>query len=158
MACGALAEVRAYFADIGFVFEPRLRVSFMRRVEIQLPEGKKLRVSGCFDGDSGEIELVTWRGRPADERRPWGLQWNRETVSSIAVHEMTHAALWHILAEDRERLSPAWHEFVAYVVQFELMPERTRGEVLARFRDALLSKIPPTSMPSFMRSIPTSSG
>jgi hypothetical protein len=133
VACEALDGVLAYFVEAGYAIEPIVTVSFKEEVwyELDASTGRRIKVSGCFDLRRREIEITRWTIDPATARRPWGLEWNRPIVASILKHEFVHMATTTILAEDHMRLGGAWHEFVAYAVQFALMEPAMRERVLA---------------------------
>lgn len=81
------------------------------------------------------MELVRWSASEP-EQLPWDLSWNREVVLTAAAHELAHAAVQAILGEDAQRLAHPWQEFIACVVQFEVMSEATRAKILERYSGA----------------------
>lgn len=133
VACGALDGVLAYFAEAGYIVVPTVTISFQDEVwfEPEAGGGPRLKVSGCFDMRRATIEITRWKVEPASERRPWGVAWDRPIVASILQHELVHMATTSVLAEHHFRLGGAWHEFVAYAVQFALMEPEMRDRILA---------------------------
>jgi hypothetical protein len=133
VACEALDGVLAYFAGAGYAVDPVVTVSFQEEVwyEIEAGTGRRLKISGCYDLRRRSIEITRWSTDPSTARRPWGLEWDRAIVASILQHEFVHMAATTILGGDQARLGGAWHEFVAYAVQFELMEPAMRQRILA---------------------------
>ncbi|MBK8084183.1 MAG: hypothetical protein IPK28_10305 [Devosia sp.] len=130
VACEAVAGVGSYFDALGLPVEPRLTIEFSDKVEVSIGDGAHLPVSGCYDPEGQRIQIRRWNANLADAPRPWGLPWDRDAASSVAAHEVVHAALWVLLEGDPHRLAPAWHEFVAYAVQLDLMDDDTRERIL----------------------------
>jgi hypothetical protein len=137
VACVALADVLAYFARAGYAVEPEVTVSFQDEVwyEYEGGAGRRVKVSGSYDLRRRTIEITRWTIDPATARRPWGQEWGQPIVASILQHEFVHMAATTILGEGRYRLGGAWHEFVAYAVQFELMDGEMRDAILTAHLD-----------------------
>jgi len=134
VACVALDGVLGYFAAAGYAVEPVVTISFQDEVwyELDASTDSRLQVSGCFDMRLSRIEITRWKIDPATERRPWGIEWDKPIVASILQHELVHMATTAVLGEQHIRLGGAWHEFVAYAVQFALMESSMRDRILAR--------------------------
>lgn len=133
LACTSIALVDGYFDVAGLSYDLKVSIVFRDGVEISLSEGSgKLAVLGSFDGDRNLVELTRWLAREP-QQLPWDLTWSREVLLSTATHEIAHAAIQAILGEDSHRLAHPWQEFIAYVVQFELMNEAMRAQILARY-------------------------
>jgi hypothetical protein len=133
-ACVALDGVLDYFAAAGFAVEPVVTISFQDEVwyDLDASTGRRVKVSGCFDMRRAMIEITRWNIEPATERRPWGVEWGKPIVASILQHELVHMATIAVLGDQQHmRLGGAWHEFVAYAVQFELMEPSMRERILA---------------------------
>lgn len=135
VACRGIALVDAFFEAAGLSYDLQVSIVFRDRVEIALGEGTSLAVLGFYDVDRSLIELVRWSA-PVPEQLPWNLSWSREVVLATATHELAHAAVQAILGEDSQRLALPWQEFIAYVVQFEVMSEASRTQILERYRQA----------------------
>jgi len=133
VACEALDGVLGYFAEAGYTVEPVVTISFQDEVwyDVDADEGRRIKVSGCFDMRRAAIEITRWKVEPAIDRRPWGMAWDRPIVASILQHELIHMATIAVLAEQHARLGKAWHEFVAYAIQFELMAPAMRDRILS---------------------------
>ena len=138
--CAALAEVTAFFAELGLVFEPAFSLSFLEEVFFEF-EGApgapphRVYVLGYYDRSRKAIHLTKSDSALREERRPWGLPWGAELWYSVLQHELVHMAAVEILGCGQRRLCGAWMEFVAYAVQFELMPPAMRDDILARHAD-----------------------
>jgi hypothetical protein len=139
-ACRAIQEVTAYFAAIGFTFEPRATIRFKERVVIALFEYESgrpvagLDVSGFYDAERRLIEVSTASSQFRKGRDPWGIPWGAPAAYSILRHEIAHMAVREILAERyRDRFSKAWLEYIACAVQFALMPVELRDRILAGY-------------------------
>ena len=126
-ACGALADVLAYFGKIGFDFQPILSMKFVA------PRLKPAEGAVSYGHADVRASLVVVYA--SSHRQPWGLPWNKEVRDSFLRHELAHIAVWRILGRDPGRLRREWHEFIAYAVQFQLMNPEMRREVLANFSD-----------------------
>jgi hypothetical protein len=133
VACVALAGVLDYFARAGYAVEPEVTVSFQDEVwyDYEGGAGRRIKISGCYDLRRRAIEITRWTADPVTARRPWGQEWGRPMVASILQHEFVHMAATAVLGDGHYRLGGAWHEFVAYAVQFELMDVAMRNEILA---------------------------
>lgn len=141
VACAALAAVRTYFVGLGHPVDLELEIVFdeQARIVVRDPVTGRTRgmedVSGYFDAEAGRVGLTSaWRGR-AVARRPWGEPWGEPMAVSILQHELTHAATAEVLGSRYRALGSAWHEFVAYTVQFRLMPAPLRMQILRRYSD-----------------------
>jgi hypothetical protein len=136
VACSAIALVDGFFVAAGLSYDLELNVAFRDRVEIMLSEGSgSSAVLGFYDVERNVVELTRWVATEP-EQLPWNLAWSREVVLSTATHEIAHAAVQAILGEDSQRLARPWQEFIAYVVQFEVMSDATRTQILARYSQA----------------------
>lgn len=134
--CQALHEVLGYFYDIGFKFDPVVRVSHRDNVFIDLfgeATDEMMQVSGCYDPVQRSIQITSGDSGRKDERRPWGIKWGEEMAYSILQHEMVHMGVKEVLGEDYKGLDRVWNEFIAYAVQFELMAEDLRAEILENY-------------------------
>ncbi len=133
VACEALEDVIGYFAGIGLAIEPEVRIIFRDEVFVDLPapSARRLKVSGCYDSITRTIQITDWNIAPRAERRPWGLAWDKRIVRSVLEHELVHMAAITILGGRSGQLGGAWHEFIAYAIQFELMDEDMRNAVVA---------------------------
>jgi hypothetical protein len=133
VACEALDGVITYFAEAGYEIEPIVTVSFQEEVwfEFDADTGDRLKVSGYFDLHRQLIGITRWDIDPATARRPWGLEWDPSVVASILQHELVHMAATTIMGDDHIRIGGAWHELIAYAVQFELMEPAMRDRILS---------------------------
>lgn len=136
-ACNALREVTEYFARIGLAVEPAFTLEFRDQVFIDVwdfdnpAKRGKMQVSGVFDASRRSITITSSTSPFREGRKPWKLPWGPEIASSILRHELTHMVLSHVLESRKSRPSRSWLEFIAYSVQFELMPAELRERVLA---------------------------
>uniref|UniRef100_A4WYL8 Uncharacterized protein n=1 Tax=Cereibacter sphaeroides (strain ATCC 17025 / ATH 2.4.3) TaxID=349102 RepID=A4WYL8_CERS5 len=144
-ACDVLAEVTGYFRALGFSLEPEVTVVFADRIEIELPAepsgtepsaAVRAQISGCYDFRQDRVCVVSGHRDLPHDRQPWGLDWSPPVARSILTHELVHAAVSDILGPQTPDLGMVWHEFIAYAVQFHLMPPALRAEVLARHPEA----------------------
>lgn len=125
-SCRALADVVAYFQNIGFNFKPTGSVTFRQNiidVTGRIPIGA---TRGFYDERDSKIVMIR-----SAHSRPWGLRWSPELAASFLRHELVHLAIRRILGDDYRRLRPEWHEFIAYSVQFELMSPSLRNSILS---------------------------
>lgn len=126
LICAGVAGAAAFLSSCGVASTAATRV----RVVDTLPVSCGFKAWGHFDATSDEILL----GRPAAciAYAPEGSFFARLPVQdaymSIAAHEATHALLYaQGLGTDR-RLE---HEYIATVVQMQVLPEALREAVLA---------------------------
>lgn len=127
VVCTALAEVLRYFADAGFEIVPQVTISFVDEIRsTPWPHSPH----GYFDRARSEIVVAR---RAVDQW--WDLDDKEELLGSLH-HELGHFAATAVLGDRSGRLPRAWHEFIAYSVQLELMTPATRDAVLARNSDA----------------------
>ncbi len=138
-ACRALAEVKAYFKDIGFDFEPRATLKFSDQVfiagydrETKEPTGR-FRVSGYFDSGRRIIEVTRGDSKHREDRQPWKLRWSADIAYSILQHEISHMAVFEILGARYPRLSKTWLEYIACAVQFDLMNGELKSRILSGY-------------------------
>ncbi len=126
-ACQALAEVGAYFANMGLGREPEALIRFSDRVFIRLydfdskvPAGE-FQVSGYYDAERKVIEVTSATSTARRNRKPWGLDWDPRVAQSILLHELVHLFSREALGAEYYRVSKPWLEYIATAVQFELM-------------------------------------
>lgn len=146
-ACRALDEVLSWFKRLRHdIKPPQLNIVFGDRVEIDMylhdygPAGEqpagKSDVSGYFNFARKELQITSGRRDIKRERKPWGIAWGRSIAYSILQHELVHAVVASLLGSRYQKLGKAWHEFVAYAVQFDLMDHELKNQVLANYPDA----------------------
>lgn len=156
-ACHALDEVLTYFRKIGLQPVPELTISFQDQVTIEMyahtsdptnkePVGKS-EVSGCYNFRGRELQITSGRRDIQRERKPWGIVWGPSIAYSILEHELVHAIVANMLGGQYQKLSKAWHEFIAYAVQLELMDGEFRSKVLANYPDAAPFQFPESVNP-----------
>jgi hypothetical protein len=156
-ACRALGEVLNYFARIGARPVPQVRISFQDQVYIDMylhtydpaskqPVGEN-EVSGCYNFARRELQVTSGRRDIKRERRPWNIEWSQPIAYSILEHELVHAVLANLLDGSYQRLAKAWHEFIAYSVQIDLMDRELRNKVLANYPDATPFQFPESVNP-----------
>lgn len=147
-ACRALDEVVSYFSKIGFQPAPDIRISFRDHVYIDMyvPAGKepagREEVSGAYDCRRKELQITSARRESRRDRRPWGIAWGQPIAYSILQHELTHAVVAGLLGSDYQKLGRAWHELIAYAVQFDLMDRELKSAVLANYPNAQPFRFP----------------
>ena len=145
-ACRALDEVLLYFKKIGIQPAPVVSISFQDQVYIDTyphthdPTGGDLagknEVSGCYNFRGRELQITSGRRDFQRERRPWGIAWGQSIAYSILEHELVHAIVANLLGSKYQKISKAWHEFIAYSVQLDLMDSELKRKVLANYPDA----------------------
>lgn len=141
-ACRALDEVVSYFRKIGFRPAPDIRISFRDHVYIDMyvPAGKepvgREEVSGAYDCRRKELHIASVRRESRRDRKPWGIAWGLPIAYSILQHELVHATVAGLLGSDYQKLGKAWHEMIAYAVQFDLMDRDLKHAVLANYPNA----------------------
>ena len=125
-ACKAFTDVVTYFHNIGFSSSPNISITFQDSNFDT--SGHASSTYGYFDATRSKI--LVYRASTA---RPWGLNWDRQLASSFLIHELVHAALQANLKGKFSHLRPAWHEFISYSVQLDLMDTRLRSRLLERY-------------------------
>lgn len=138
-ACAALEDVLGAFASMGFRVEPDFVLTFEDQVYVELVEDalgtpggdERLQVSAFFDARRKRIEVASFAGNDKGDRRPWGIPWGLPVAMSILHHELAHMASLSILGDEYDRVGRAWLEFIAYSVEFSIMPEELRQQILA---------------------------
>lgn len=63
-----------------------------------------------------------------------------DVVDSFVTHELAHAVVFKLMADTASELTLAWHEFAAYCVQFHLMPEYLREEIVNNYKNEFAFK------------------
>jgi hypothetical protein len=146
-ACQALDEALSYFKRLNFQPKPeQLSIVFRDHVEIDVylqdygpaggqPAGKS-EVSGFFNFRRNELQITSGRRELHRERRPWGIAWGNAIAYSILQHELAHAVVASLLGSKYQKFGKAWHEFIAYAIQFDLMDGGLKSKVLANYPDA----------------------
>jgi hypothetical protein len=156
-ACQALEEVLGYFRKIGLRPEPAVEISFQDRVYIDMyphvyePAGKEAvgrnEVSGSYNFRLRELQITSGRRELRRERRPWGIAWSQPIAYSILQHELVHAVVASLLGREYQKFAKAWHEFIAYAVQFDLMDPALKAKVFANYPDAKPFQFPESVNP-----------
>ena len=123
-ACDALVDVIGHFRRSGFEVVPKLSLRFVDHAAGSLEHGH-------FNVDRSEIVI----SRTSDVS-PWGLPWSSKLAAAFLRHELAHMAMWQVLSVTHARLGREWHEFVAYVIQLDLMDDELRSALLARYPQA----------------------
>ncbi|MBK7892716.1 MAG: hypothetical protein IPJ84_18275 [Bdellovibrionales bacterium] len=138
-SCLALKQVMALFTQLGLSIEPEVRLQFQDEVylPVSVTGGDKVRVHGYFDSSSFEIFQTHFQSSyQQSTRKPWGLKWSNELAHSFVLHEVSHLAAMKYLqsiGRPEKKISSAWHEAIAYAVQFELMDPQLREKIVARY-------------------------
>lgn len=138
-SCVALKQVLELFTKLGLPVEPEVKLQFQDEVYLPLSAtgGDKVRVHGYFDSSSFEIFQTHFQsGYQQNTRKPWGLKWNDELAHSFVLHELSHLAAMKYLksiGRSEKKISSAWHEAIAYAVQFELMDPQLRAKIISRY-------------------------
>ncbi|MBI5318611.1 DUF6639 family protein [Bradyrhizobium sp.] len=156
-ACRALDEVLSYFRKIGFQPDPNVSIAFWDQVEIDMfpqtykPAGKesvgKSQVSGSYDFRRRELQVTSGRRQIRRDRSPWGIEWGQPIAYSILQHELAHAIVAGLLGSEYQKFAKAWHEFIAYSVQFAVMDPELKSKVLANYPDAKPFQFPESVNP-----------
>lgn len=122
-----------YFLKLGITISPKIKVVFEDEVFTVDAEGQRTQVYGYFDTDKEEIHLMHFKSEGQSGRFVWRIDWSDEMASSFLLHELAHLMTVSALGHDFKKLNRAWHEWIAYSIQFELMPVKLRGEILKKF-------------------------
>ena len=120
-----------YFKKIGVQPSPEVSISFQDQVYIDMyphtydptrkePVGRN-EVSGCYNFRGRELQITSGRRDIQRERRPWGIEWGQSIAYSVLEHELVHAIVANLLGSKYQKVAKAWHEFIAYSVQLDLM-------------------------------------
>jgi len=126
LICDGVAGATAFLSSCGVVSTAATRV----RVVDTLPVSCGIKAWGHFDAASGEILLGNLATCMADaaEGSLFHLLPAPLAFVSIAAHEATHAMLYALgLGADRH----LEHEYIAAVVQMQVLPEAAREALLA---------------------------
>lgn len=129
VTCNSLKRVVAVFDQMGVAFHAPFKVIFFE--SLYYP-GTDIPLFGSFDTNTNEIHMLSFRSSQQRGRTAWGLPWNDQLAESFLIHEMAHLVAITSMGSDYKRLAPVWHEFIAYTVQFQLMPEDLRKQILSR--------------------------
>lgn len=127
-ACAALREVVDYFGAMGFAFEPVVTIE-LGAASSDAADGW-FRSHGVFDARG-----LTVRLNEAAGFRAWGISTPGVLGPSFLKHEFVHLAVHLILGDQVARVPRHWQEFIAYAIQFELMPSHLRAAILEANRD-----------------------
>lgn len=93
-------------------------------------------MSGAYDCRRKELQITSVRREFRRDRKPWGIAWGLPIAYSILQHELVHATVAGLLGSDYQKLGKAWHEMIAYAVQFDLMDRDLKHAVLANYSNA----------------------
>ena len=122
--CGGLRDVMGYFDGIGLPFGPTVTVELGGSSSDD--GGGWFRAHGSFDAQKRTIQLTD-----AAKHSAWGISSEGELGDSFLRHELVHSAVHLILGEQAAKRIPRhWQEFIAYAVQFDLMPPQLRDAIL----------------------------
>ncbi len=150
-SCSALKQVHGLFDRLGLPFEPEVKLQFQDEVYLPLSAtgGEKVRVHGYFDSSNFQIFQTHFQTEHQQRtRQPWGMAWNNELAYSFVLHEISHLAAMKYLrsiVRSEKKISSAWHEAIAYAVQFELMDPKLRSKIIARYPALPLDLFPDPS-------------
>lgn len=167
--CRALSEVMGYFQAIGFDPVPQADIAFRDVVVIDLYRPnpyrprlgetvRKQTVLGYYSFPTKALEVTSARRGHQGHRQPWEIEWGAGIAYSILQHELVHAIVANLLGEDYPSLGKAWHEFVAYSVQFAIMEPELRRRILDNFPDARPFRAPENINPTIHAVAPDTFG
>lgn len=137
--CRAMGQVLAYFKQLGFKPDLQATIIFHERVYIDMYDVRaekivgREQVSGFFNRRANEVQITSGHRGVARIRKPWGIEWGRAIAYSILQHELVHATTAAALGSDFDKMDRAWHEFIAYAVQFDLMESELKRSVMANY-------------------------
>jgi hypothetical protein len=123
--CAAMADIKGFLLTLAFKFDADFSVVFRSRAPAA---SRQPSDQGWFNQASREIVVYE-----LTDDAPWGITSSRVLVNTILRHELAHMAVTQILGSNSLRLQREWHEFIAYAIQFELMPADLRARILDRY-------------------------
>ncbi|OOZ13455.1 hypothetical protein BOW35_10430 [Solemya velum gill symbiont] len=129
MVCEAVADTAKLMSSLGFNTSAHLEIEILDDASRSL---HPIPIIGLFNAKVRRVEIVDYATHLAGTRlgRPFGLPPSRELHYSFIVHEVSHA---YTHENTRfTRLSTVAHEYIAYVVQFSMMPAELRESILDR--------------------------
>jgi hypothetical protein len=141
-ACRALHGVLSFFTKLGLPLRPRVTITLRDAVFIDVGSHEPsqppvlIPVSGLFDAGRRTIEITAPTSAHGGGRRPWGIAWTPELAFSILQHELAHMASAEVIGLRWHRVDTAWREYLAYAIQFELMPPELQTRILAAYPGA----------------------
>lgn len=129
LACQAVGTALAFMRDQGFRVDAQFTVDLVDR-PLRL---HGTEVMGTFNSRSFHIEVPSFSQAQlmAQRRRPFRMSMCQAMWQSFVAHEVAHAvaqANFQVLKPSLEA-----HEYIAYVVQLETLPEALRQELLEAF-------------------------
>ncbi len=129
MVCDAVADTAKLMSDLGFNTSAHLEIEVLDDASRSL---HPIPIIGLFNTRVRRVEIVDYATHLAGTGlgRPFGLDPSRELYYSFVAHEVSHA---YTHENTRfTRLSTVSHEYIAYVVQFSVMPAELRKSILER--------------------------
>ena len=90
-------------------------------------------VYGLYNSHQKKIEIVDLASHLSEHhsKKPFGIEMTQEIHKSFIAHEISHAYTEANAPETG--LSLVAHEYIAYIVQFSLLPKSVRSEILRNF-------------------------
>ena len=128
LAHKAAYQVQNFYQDLGFQLNKcnTVHISFVDEIEI---ENRKIEYAlGIFDKSANTIYMLHYKSSIYSECAPFGLKNSSEMYYSILCHEMAHFFNSVFLSS----IPPIADEFVAATVQFSLLSEGLRSQLLRR--------------------------
>ena len=121
--CNPLSKVISYFDSMGFKIEPRFSLALTQKQPVNRAE-----VYGYLNPKNRRILIFL---RP--NKNPWNLNWNKEILDSILIHEFVHMAILQTLKSEYLELPKEWHEFIAYALQIDFLYKDMRHLILYKY-------------------------
>ena len=124
----AAHQVHEFYQALGFRIHAAktVHISFVDEIEIK---NRKIEYAlGIFDKSADTIYLLHFKSPTYTECAPFGLQNSSEMYYSVLCHEMAHFFNSALVSS----IPPIADEFVAATVQFSLLSEGLRRQLLGR--------------------------
>lgn len=124
--CEIAKKTAAFMQEIGFETKFPLHIT----VSNKLKSLHLAPVYGLYNSHENRIEIIDLASHLSEHhtKKPFGIDMTRELHNSFIVHEISHAYA-HANAP-KVGLSLVAHEYIAYIVQFSLLPSAMLRNIL----------------------------
>lgn len=128
LICRSIERTADLMGEMGFNTDTPIRIE----VSDQIPLVYDTASYGFYDCQQNRIELLELEAlkTPLHRIKPFGLEVSDQLYASLVAHEVSHAYI-DANAPDKG-LSLSAHEYIAYVVQLSVLPDKMRTEIIDR--------------------------
>lgn len=133
--CDYLERLKLAFAQVGISVEPKGTIFFEDQAVSPV---NGVSVHGYFDSDVNEIHMTHLKAGVQTQSTPFGMVKSVEIMETFLLHELIHMYVFAYMGDTMTKITPVWHESIAYSLQFQLMNSKTR-EMILKYNASLVA-------------------